>query len=85
MSDAGLCPASTTASPGARQRATNASTRGFSSLIMASRTRIPSRICGISFNHNVLDLRQGRMGTRHETEDVHSVRMPQWGGPGIRP
>src|ERR1039458_2249826 len=60
ISEPGLCPASTTASPGARQRATNASTRGFSSLRMASRTRIPSRICGILLNHNVVELREGR-------------------------
>src|ERR1035441_10385934 len=80
ISEAGLCPTSTTTNPGGRPRAASASTRGFSSLLMSSRTRFPSRIRGILLNHNV-----GRC--RSVTSDVgrrrELVAQGLGGGPGV--
>src|SRR5215471_16723861 len=53
MALAGSLPTSTTASPGGRPLAARAAIRGFSSFLISSRTRFPSRIRGILLNHNV--------------------------------
>src|SRR3954469_16818947 len=53
MALAGWLPTRTTASPGGRPLSSNATTRGFSSFLMSSRTRFPSRIRGILLNHNL--------------------------------
>src|SRR5215471_9450236 len=53
MALAGFSPTRTTASPGGRLIAASAAIRGFSSFLMSSRTRFPSRTRGILLNHNV--------------------------------
>src|SRR5262245_53490896 len=53
MALAGFSPTNTTASPGGRPLPASAAMRGFNSALISSRTRFPSRIRGIFFNHNL--------------------------------